>query len=165
MATGTRFFATTAVSSSEKSATALTAAASRVSAWSQLCSCSCYSSLRLPLSHALSHQKSLLWYQFLLCLFAFEDLDLHRSEKPGDLATRDETGGIGCAGGELGGGEGDGGGGATGGGSDTVFVENSDDVTTNYTITSGKNAMSVGPITVESGVVVTIPSGSRWVVL
>jgi len=57
------------------------------------------------------------------------------------------------------------GGGATGGGSDTVFVENSDDVTTNYSITSGKNAMSVGPITVESGVVVTIPSGSRWVVL
>ena len=57
------------------------------------------------------------------------------------------------------------GGGATGGGSDQVFVENSDDVTTNYTITSGKNAMSVGPITVESGVVVTIPSGSRWVVL
>ena len=57
------------------------------------------------------------------------------------------------------------GGGATGGGSDTVFVENADDVTTNYTITSGKNAMSVGPITVEAGVVVTIPSGSRWVVL
>ncbi len=57
------------------------------------------------------------------------------------------------------------GGGATGGGSDQVFVENSDDVTTDYTITSGKNAMSVGPITVESGVVVTIPSGSRWVVL
>jgi len=57
------------------------------------------------------------------------------------------------------------GGGATGGGADQVFVENSDDVTTDYTITSGKNAMSVGPITVESGVVVTIPSGSRWVVL
>jgi hypothetical protein len=34
-----------------------------------------------------------------------------------------------------------------------------------YTITSGKNAMSVGPITVEAGVVVTIPSGSRWVIL
>jgi hypothetical protein len=57
------------------------------------------------------------------------------------------------------------GGGATGGGSDTVFVENSDDVTVDYTITSGKNAMSVGPITVEAGVVVTIPSGSRWVIL
>ena len=57
------------------------------------------------------------------------------------------------------------GGGATGGGSDEVFVENSDDVTVDYTITSGKNAMSVGPITVEAGVVVTIPSGSRWVIL
>jgi len=57
------------------------------------------------------------------------------------------------------------GGGATGGGSDSVFVENSDDVTTSYTITSGKNAMSVGPITVEAGVVVTIPTGSRWVIL
>ena len=57
------------------------------------------------------------------------------------------------------------GGGATGGGSDQVFVENSDDVTVDYTITSGKNAMSVGPITVEAGVVVTIPSGSRWVIL
>jgi cytoskeletal protein CcmA (bactofilin family) len=57
------------------------------------------------------------------------------------------------------------GGGATGGGADQVFVENSDDVTVDYTITSGKNAMSVGPITVEAGVVVTIPSGSRWVIL
>ena len=57
------------------------------------------------------------------------------------------------------------GGGATGGGADQVFVENADDVTTNYTITSGKNAMSVGPITVEAGVVVTIPTGSRWVIL
>lgn len=57
------------------------------------------------------------------------------------------------------------GGGATGGGSDEVFVENSDDVTVDYTITSGKNAMSVGPITLASGVDVTIPSGSRWVIL
>mgnify|MGYP003115085320 CR=1 FL=1 len=57
------------------------------------------------------------------------------------------------------------GGGATGGGSDTVFVENSDDVTVDYTITSGKNAMSVGPITIAAGIDVTIPSGSRWVVL
>jgi len=57
------------------------------------------------------------------------------------------------------------GGGATGGGSDTVFVENSDDVTTDYSITSGKNAMSVGPITIEAGIDVTIPSGSRWVIL
>jgi hypothetical protein len=57
------------------------------------------------------------------------------------------------------------GGGATGGGGDTVFVENSLIVTTSYTFTTGKNAMSVGPITINSGAVVTVPSGQRWVVL
>jgi hypothetical protein len=49
------------------------------------------------------------------------------------------------------------GGGATGGGSDEVFVE--------YTIGTNKNAMSTGPITINSGVTVTVPSGSNWVVL
>ena len=57
------------------------------------------------------------------------------------------------------------GGGATGGGSDQVFVENDLAVTTDYSITSGKSASSVGPITINSGVTVTVPSGSRWVVL
>lgn len=57
------------------------------------------------------------------------------------------------------------GGGATGGGGDQVFVENDQTVTTSYTISSGKNAMSTGPITINSGVVVTVPSGARWVVL
>ena len=57
------------------------------------------------------------------------------------------------------------GGGATGGGGDQVFVENGVIVTTNYTLTTGKNAESVGPITVNSGVAVTIPSGQRWVIL
>lgn len=56
-------------------------------------------------------------------------------------------------------------GGATGGGSDDVFYENSQTVTANYTLTSNKNAMSTGPITVNSGVTVTIPSGSVWNVL
>ena len=54
------------------------------------------------------------------------------------------------------------GGGATGGGTNDVFYENSITVTTNYTITSGKNAMSAGPITVADGVAVTIPNGSVW---
>lgn len=54
------------------------------------------------------------------------------------------------------------GGGATGGGADRVFHENDQVVTTNYTITSGKNAVSAGPVTINSGVVVTIPSGSTW---
>lgn len=57
------------------------------------------------------------------------------------------------------------GGGATGGGSDQVFVENDLAVTTNYSITNGKSASSVGPITINSGVTVTVPSGSRWVIL
>ena len=57
------------------------------------------------------------------------------------------------------------GGGATGGGSDTVFIENQDDVTADYTITTGSNAMSVGPITVATGVTVTVPTGNRWLVL
>ena len=57
------------------------------------------------------------------------------------------------------------GGGATGAGGDTVFVENSKTVTTSYTLTTNKNAESVGPITINSGVTVTVPSGARWVVL
>ena len=57
------------------------------------------------------------------------------------------------------------GGGATGGGSDDVFYENGQTVTTNYTLTTNKNAMSAGPIVVDSGVTVTIPSGSVWVIV
>jgi hypothetical protein len=55
--------------------------------------------------------------------------------------------------------------GATGGGGDQVFVENSQTVTTDYTIPSGKSASSTGPITINTGVTVTISSGSVWVVL
>lgn len=57
------------------------------------------------------------------------------------------------------------GGGATGGGGDTVFNENSVVVGHDYTLTLGKNAMSVGPITIQGGITVTIPNGQRWVVL
>jgi len=57
------------------------------------------------------------------------------------------------------------GGGATGGGSDDIFIQNGQTVTTNYTITASKNAMSTGPITINSSITVTVPSGSRWVVL
>ena len=46
-----------------------------------------------------------------------------------------------------------------------AIYENADDIAANYTITSGKNAMSVGPITIASGVTVTVPSGQRWVIL
>jgi hypothetical protein len=57
------------------------------------------------------------------------------------------------------------GGGATGSGDDQVFVENDQTVTLSYTIPNGKNASTTGPITINSGVTVTVPSGSRWVVL
>jgi hypothetical protein len=57
------------------------------------------------------------------------------------------------------------GGGATGNGGDQVFVENSQTVTSSYEFAAGRNASSVGPITINSGVSVTVPSGSRWVVL
>ena len=60
---------------------------------------------------------------------------------------------------------GGGGGGATGGGIDSVFYENSQTITTSYTLTTNKNAMSTGPITINSGATITIPSGARWVVL
>lgn len=57
------------------------------------------------------------------------------------------------------------GGGATGGGADAVFYENDQTVLNDYTITSGKNAMTAGPVTIDDGVTVTIPTGSRWVVV
>jgi len=57
-----------------------------------------------------------------------------------------------------------GGAGATGGGNDEVFFESDTNVTTNYTITSGKNAHTVSPV-IDSGVTVTVPSGSLLVII
>lgn len=57
------------------------------------------------------------------------------------------------------------GGGAAGTGNNQVFFENDTNVTASYTIGTGKNAMSAGPITVDSGVVVTVPSGSVWTIV
>jgi hypothetical protein len=57
------------------------------------------------------------------------------------------------------------GGGATGGGNDTVFFLNSNTVTANYTITSGYNALSAGPITINANVTVNISNGANWVVV
>lgn len=55
--------------------------------------------------------------------------------------------------------------GAVGGSADLVFFENDITVTADYTITTNKNAMSAGPITINSGVTVTVPSGSVWTVV
>jgi hypothetical protein len=45
------------------------------------------------------------------------------------------------------------------------LIVNNMTVGTSYTIPSGYSASSVGPVTVSGGVSVTVPSGSRWVVL
>ena len=55
--------------------------------------------------------------------------------------------------------------GATGGGSDQIFYENGQNVTTDYTITNGKNAMSAGPITIDSGVTVTVGAGETLTIV
>ena len=53
----------------------------------------------------------------------------------------------------------------TGASAGGVIWENSLVVSANYTLTTGKNGFSVGPITINSGASVTVPSGQRWVVL
>jgi trimeric autotransporter adhesin len=45
------------------------------------------------------------------------------------------------------------------------LYENSATISANYTIGSGNNAMSAGPITVSTGVTVTVPTGSTWTVV
>ena len=45
------------------------------------------------------------------------------------------------------------------------IVVNSKTVSASYSIASGDNAMSAGPITVASGQSVTVASGSRWIIL
>lgn len=47
----------------------------------------------------------------------------------------------------------------------TGLTENVSTISQSYTITTGANATSTGAITIASGVSVTVPSGSRWVVL
>ncbi len=46
-----------------------------------------------------------------------------------------------------------------------MFYENGQAVTADYTITNGKNAMSAGPITINSGVTVTVGSGETYTVV
>ena len=57
------------------------------------------------------------------------------------------------------------GGGARGGGTDDCFYENSAIISTSYTITAGKNAVTAGPVTVQTGATVVVPSGSSWTIV
>jgi hypothetical protein len=52
-----------------------------------------------------------------------------------------------------------------GGGGIGALVVNATTVTDNYTVESGTNAQSVGPVTVASGISVTVASGQRWLIV
>lgn len=54
---------------------------------------------------------------------------------------------------------------STGGPGGGMFYENDITLTSNYTITTSKNAMTAGPVTINAGVTVTVPSGSTWTVI
>ena len=53
----------------------------------------------------------------------------------------------------------------TGGSPDRIFYENQQTVTVNYTVTTNYNAMSAGPVAINSGITVTVPSGSYWTIV
>jgi hypothetical protein len=53
----------------------------------------------------------------------------------------------------------------TGGAIKNIFWENEQTVVENYTITTSKNAGTFGPVTIASGVEVTIPNGSVWTIV
>ena len=58
--------------------------------------------------------------------------------------------------------------GAIGGGGNTVsegLFEHANTISANYSITSGNNAIAGGPITINSGISVTVPSGSTWTIV
>jgi len=53
----------------------------------------------------------------------------------------------------------------TGGGGNKAFYENDQTITADYTIPATSNAMTAGPVTINSGVTITVPSGSTWTVI
>lgn len=56
-------------------------------------------------------------------------------------------------------------GGISGAQANGCIYENNLTITSSYTLTTNKNGLSVGPISIAGGVTVTVPSGQRWVIL
>jgi hypothetical protein len=52
-----------------------------------------------------------------------------------------------------------------GGGGSSTILENDVVISSSYTLTANKNGLSIGPVTINTGVAVTVPTGQRWVVL
>lgn len=46
-----------------------------------------------------------------------------------------------------------------------AFYLNNQTITTNYTIPANQNAMSAGPLTIATGVVITVSDGATWTVV
>ena len=53
----------------------------------------------------------------------------------------------------------------TSGPTNDLFTEYAQTISTNYTITASKNALTLGNTVIGSGITVTVPSGARWYVL
>jgi hypothetical protein len=45
------------------------------------------------------------------------------------------------------------------------FIEMAQTITENYSISSGNNALTAGPVTIGIGITVIVPSGSNWTVV
>ena len=46
-----------------------------------------------------------------------------------------------------------------------VFHSTNNTITGNYTLATGTNAMSAGPIVITTGSTITIPTGQRWTII
>jgi len=51
-----------------------------------------------------------------------------------------------------------------GGGGSGVIAENQQTISSNYTVTAAYNGSSVGPVTINTGVAVTVGTGQRWLI-
>lgn len=52
-----------------------------------------------------------------------------------------------------------------GGGGSSTILENDQTISANYTVTAAKNGISVGPVTINTGIDVTVGTGQRWLVM
>ena len=55
--------------------------------------------------------------------------------------------------------------GGGGGGVSSTILENDQTISANYTVTAAKNGISVGPVTINTGIAVTVGTGQRWLVM
>ena len=53
----------------------------------------------------------------------------------------------------------------TGGGTEKIFFNNENSVDVNYTIPADTNSVSAGPITIQTGITVTVGATSNWVIV